>query len=257
MTRESVCYPTLEPPERLSRVCRTAQPLAFRPWETVTEETPLNGRWDDDYPAKYAYRVLYTTASDEGAFRETLQDFAPSDKLKAELETVDLNDEEDEDEDDSLDSMGIVPASYFKRRLAHYRIHGDAPCVHICHTKAMDALFSAFSTRFTLDQILGPDRPLTRSLSRKIFNHRDEYAGIAAPSKLGLDVSNFTFFESGHQTNQARAALEVIDCKPISPTDRALFDVVNALGLRLPNVPAEALEPVMESLSDAHDANQS
>src|SRR5579862_5683278 len=77
MTPPPLCkpYPVETPPERVYRVCIGPDPIRLRPRETVTPESPLNGRWDDSYGD---YRVLYTASTAEGALREALQRWVPT-----------------------------------------------------------------------------------------------------------------------------------------------------------------------------------
>ena len=244
-------FPTIDSPRFVYRVSRSRDALELVPWDAFPEDAQLDGRWDDWYPRQYAYRVLYTCSSVEGAYRETLQDFRPSLALRQELMTI----AREEDEDDPTSRLGIVPGSWLARTISTIEVRSPRHCVDVCNSRSLDLLIVETQVR-DISDLLGAARATTRSVSRFIYNHPDDYVGIAAPSVVGAESSNFSFFEDGHDTNRFRANLTVVDSRQVAPPDEILFDVVNSLGLRFERIPLEALEPATEKFEEPTEREQ-
>lgn len=228
-------YPIVEPPQFVYRVVRGEGALAFRPWDTITEEAPLLGRFDDSYKK---FRSIYTASSKEAAYRETLQDFRGSTALGAKLAAIEPNADGLTDLDPN-EYLGVIPASWLAdRSIGVLEVTKPCACVDITHASAIDRLRVDCARAITVADLLGDDVMLTQSLARRFWSHRDGYAGIAYPSKLGANLMNFAFFETSHCSDSTRANLLVRDTQPLRADDPTLADVANSMGLLIEGLDA-------------------
>lgn len=229
MTRRP--YPTLVIPSRLYRVSRVPDPAALPSWEYAGEDRTFGGRWDDP---NGRYRVLYTADSRIGALVETLQDFRPSLKMLARLREIEHDDFELDRKDTPIGrGSGIVPARFFEERLAGEIAFGadpDAPSGRVVDAGHVDAIerlrkaFADFAVRLGIDEISLAEivgelpaliatnpRLLTQRISREIYEQYERFAGIAAPSSLGLPYSNYTIFEDPDAHGPDRLRVPVLE----------------------------------------------
>jgi hypothetical protein len=227
-------FPVVRAPKRVYRVARRKTPLGLRPWETVTDESPLSGRFDDSYGE---YRVLYTSGTAEGAFRETLQRFRPSADLKRLLEHIKC-----EPGEDPLAGIGVVPLSWLTDRVLAVIETDQSTCVDLGESEALDVLSDHFPG-ITLGNLLGEATAITRRVSRNIFNRPEDYAGICMPSKFGKNIPNYAFFEKRQFSDVLRARLSLLGAEDLNQEHGAFVEVLNAMGLQFEGVVLESEDP--------------
>jgi RES domain len=221
-------FPEKEPPDHVWRVAYGRDPLALRPPETITEDAPANGRFDDSYRT---FRTLYTASSKEGAYREALRNFRPSPDL---LQAMRSAAEDDPEEEDPTAGVGEVPISWLAARcIGKINVMHPSPCLNITHSRSLDAIRARMRTLRVAD-ILGEDRQLTQTLARLAWNDKGEFHGVAYPSAEGAEVTNFAFFEDGNHSGRLRARLVAIEVSDIDVNDDAFFAVIEAFGLIVP-----------------------
>lgn len=236
---ESRRFELTDVPGTLYRVSYGPDPLRLRPWETVTDENPLDGRWDD---ASRQYRVLYTANQRQGAYRESLQAFRPSGDVLAALSQIEQNDDSFEKIDYGAIS-GVVPTSWMATRyVGVLGLVNSAKCVDILKARSIDALRALIAQKsgdvriaaeIDAGALLGAARPLTMQISRLIYVACPDVAGISAHSKLGAEHKCFSFFETAHRTDRVRADFAIADVRAVTVEDPDFVDVVNAFGLRI------------------------
>jgi hypothetical protein len=220
-------YPTRKPKETVFRVAIGSNPLVLRSWSTIAPDTPFKGRWDDPLGE---YRVLYTSATPKGALREALQYFRPSPELMLKLSGIVC-----ELGELPLAGIGIIPVSWLARRtLSQLHVESGA-CVPICATDALDVVYRECGLKFTVGELLAPaNLEWTQRISRMVWSKRVP-AGIEAPSKLGVNLRNYAFFEETRCSNTLRARLGVIETKKLSPENPLLVSIAKSLNLRFEN----------------------
>lgn len=223
-------FEIIEPPDHVWRVARGENPLALRPWNTVSDEAPLAGRFDDD---RHTFRTLYTSTAKAAALREVLRDFRPSSKLLEALRNIDSG----AGDQDPSSGFGDIPVSWLATRcIGKLRIQHPSPCVDIAHSRSLAALFVRTHRSISAGDVLGPDRQLTRSLARFFWNDDAGLMGIRYPSIEGIDNLNFAFFETARNSGLLRAHLVAVETIPVRADDPDLFDVAQAFRLRIPGL---------------------
>lgn len=188
-------------------------------------------RWDDP---EREFRSLYTASTLQGAFVEALQDLRPKLDFLAGLELIELEPGE------QVPPYGALDATYFDNLYA-CDIVVEAPLLFVEviraeiigfareHLAELAAQLGVHSV--DASTILGPDRALTQLLARKIWELG--YAGISAPSALGVPYENWTVFETGHETNVLRAELTVVQAERVTLDHPDLIDALNALRMSI------------------------
>jgi len=241
-------FPTIVIPSRLYRVSRVPDPAALPAWEYADDDRTFGNRWDDPHGR---YRVLYTADSRIGALVETLQDFRPSLTMLSRLSAIEHDDLELERDDTPVDSSsGIVPARFFDERFAgELMLSADADSssgrvVDVAHVDAIEALRKRLASlavslginEISLATVVGelPEtiaanpRLLTQRISREIYGQPERFAGIAAPSSLGLPYTNYTIFEDPDAQGPDRLRVRVLE-RNARRLERGDADVRHAL----------------------------
>jgi hypothetical protein len=251
-------FPSRAPKEPVFRVAFGGNPLAFRPWKTISAKTPMHGRWDDP---EGNYRVLYTSATARGALRESLQYFRPALALLEKLRNLNYEPHEVNVACDSremrlasdnrelrfagqfecspFEEIGTIPPSWFTTRtFSEIRVE-NGKCVPVCTEAALDVIYRQCGIRFNVGELLAQTGlAWTRYISRMIWRRRI-YSGIEALSKFGINLRNYAFFEDRPHSNILRAKLEVVETKPLRPADPLVVAVAETLGLRVTRPPME------------------
>ena len=225
-------YPSRRPKETVFRITIGSNPLALRPWSTLAPGMSFGGRWDDP---QGEYRMLYTSATPKGALREALQYFRPYPELMLQLSAIlcDL-------EELPLAGIGVVPTSWLARRTLSQLHVESGKCVPVCTTGALDVIYHESGLQFTVGELLASSNlEWTQRISRMIWRKRI-YAGIEAPSKIGVNLRNYAFFEEAHCSNVLRARLRVIETKKLSRDDERLVSIAKSLHLRFENLSLES-----------------
>jgi hypothetical protein len=178
--------------------------------------------------------MLYASESAEGALRECLQRFVPSNELLARLKEI-----EADTEDEKFDDLNVVPRSWLEsRRLGVIAVLEECVCVDILSAQSLDTYAHTFDQRLTIGELLGSELRVTQQVSRHLYNRSDHFAGIAALSKLGTHF-NFAFYED-EESGALRVRLRTASVEPLTYMLAPLVDVVNQLGLVL-DLPADVL----------------
>ena len=223
-------------PDRLHRISFGENGIALRSWDAakavdILGKKTFGHRWDD--PDR-VFRSLYTASSVQGAFLETLQELRPNLAFLAGLEAIQLEPGEE------LPSYDTLDASYFENQYAcDIVVETVLPFIEVLHTEIVSFArqrLAGLATHLRLPNvdastILGPVREFTQALARTIWE--PGYAGICAPSTLGLPYNNWTVFETGRETNVLRAELTVVKADPIALDHSDLVDALNVLHMSI------------------------
>lgn len=196
-------------PERLYRVSRQRDPLAFTDWKYI-EAGP--GRWDDP---KHEYRVIYTSRTTSGAFVEVLQDLQSHEDATEAFDKVEEN-----DEGFPKDSLPDLDAAVIERLQNRYfsTLIGANPedrVVDIIEPGTRRFLETHMRVRHVkIGDLLSSNYALTQNTSRVIFElESGRYCGLQSPSAEDHRSDNYTFFETGRETNTLRARLTLHETK--------------------------------------------
>ena len=206
----------------LYRIGRAPDPLVFPPAEKLGR-----GRFDDP---KRRLSVLYATANRRTAFMETIDQFRLDVAGVAELEARIGN---------SLDpgarkSMGLVPSSYFHRRMARFRLQGSyrwldvrSPETHALVLREMAGKLAqlGLGPRITLGDLLGSDYRVPQLFTGWAIDHG--YNGIIYASCHDLRSECWALFE-GIELERLTAP------QPIQKDDPDLLAVAGLWNLRVP-----------------------
>ena len=223
-------FPTVSPPKKLFRVGYGENPTALRPWDSVDTSRPPQGRFDDP---EREYRVLYTSSTPEGAYREALQEFRPSNDLLNMLKEVEQNDS-DYPLDDFSD-FGVLPISWMRdHRFVEMTIDDHCEMVKVTDGAALDLIQIKLGYRLDASAVLSADRDITQQISRLVYTADERFAGIVAESKLGTDFANFALFEDVNIDGALRATVQAVTVQDINFQDPTLVDVANAYSLKIP-----------------------
>jgi len=265
----SNAFPTVVIPSRLHRVSRTPDPAALPAWEYAGDDRTFGNRWDDPHGR---YRVLYTTDTRIGALAETLQDFRRSLTLLSRLQDVERDDPELAHGDAlSGSGSGIVPQRFFDERFAGeltFAADADSPrgrVVDIAQVDAIETLrtrLASFAVALQVEEIslativgelpkaiAANPRALTQRISREIYEQPDLFAGIGAPSSLGLPYTNYTVFENPDAQGPDRLRLTVRErtSRRLDRNDADVRHALEHLGLSLETTPARKPESQVQS----------
>lgn len=204
----------------------------LRPWSSVTPDKPRCERWDDINEPPLAFRVLYTCATREGAFRETLQAFRPSEAYLATLRNMTFAD--DAEREATLSSKTFPLSWLLNRVVGSFACGGMSRLVDVTHANSLDELLNIMQRRLDVDDLLGPDvDTCSRPVSNAIWRHRDEYHGITWQSRLGANHRNYAYFETEYDSGQLRADLVLLDGRRIDLDDPAFVRTMKAYHLFL------------------------
>jgi len=241
-------FTTSGPPRKLYRVARTADATAFAPWKYANADHVFSGRWDDP---QGTFRSLYSGDSAEGAYIESLQDFRRSTQLIAALQKIEQNDPDFERMDPPAPGTGsgIVPAAWFEGRfLGEFTVDGGryvdilaVESIELVRIRLAQRSLELGLSNVSAGTLLGEQRAFTQALARAVYDDPGGYAGIHAPSSLGLPGSNYALFESGPSSEIARAPAQLLYVAPVGPEDPALQRAVKSLGLELERIELDRL----------------
>ena len=255
----SSSFPTVVIPSRLHRVSRTPDPAALPAWEYAGDDRTFANRWDDPHGR---YRVLYTSDTRIGALAETLQDFRRSLTLLSRLQDVERDDPELA-RTDSLSGRGsgIVPSRFFDERFAGeltFAANADSPTGRVVDVAQVDAIetlrtkLASFAVALGIEEIslativgtlptaVAPNpRALTQRISREIYESPDLFAGIAAPSSLGLPYTNYTLFENpdARGPDHLRLTVRERSSRRLDRNDADVRHALEHLGLSVEETP--------------------
>jgi hypothetical protein len=225
------------------RICdRDYDPWALRPWASAGSDGTFGHRWDDPKKADPSekFRAVYAAETRVASFVETLQRFIPTPELIALRKLITY------DADDGPSSLppGAVPSEWAAENVIG-RADVDADFAYVAISDALWYLHEELATlvvalglspfEFDLSSLFARSpRDLSQAIARIVFEDADRFAGIACPSRLGVDLLNVTLFEdpdSGH--GSTRAPLSNASSDPISPDDPDLLQAVAKLHLRI------------------------
>jgi len=152
----------------LYRIGRTPDPLAWPPRAFAG-----GGRYDDPGGE---FVVLYAAEQRRGAFVETLAPFRPAVADLALAQRL-----PDGDPSDRMPPAGVIPATFFRRRIAAFRVETPGPWLDVRAPETHQALRSelaeplvalGYGARFVWGDALGHDHRLTQIIARWAFDHR-------------------------------------------------------------------------------------
>ncbi len=240
-------FVTTSIPQTLYRISRVPDPATLPSWEHKHDDGTFGNRWDDP---RSGFRVLYTTDSLVGALVETLQGFRHSLRLLERLKAVHRDDPglktADEKSNVRERISGFVPPDFFENRYAGAIVfradanHEDAKIVNVAAAETIQALrapLSDFANNLGIDdinlatmvgdlphQFHGNRRMLTQHISRYLYDLPEHFGGIACPSSLGIEHTNYTFFEyPDSQTNdRLRIPIREISARVLRFDDEAV-----------------------------------
>lgn len=198
-----------------------------------------------------------------GALVETLQDFRRSLTLLSRLQEVERDDPELAHGDaPSGNGSGIVPARFFDERFAGeltFNADADSPrerVVDVAHADAIETLrtkLASFAIALGIEEIslatmvgelpkaiAANPRALTQHISREIYEQPERFAGIAAPSSLGLPYTNYTVFENpdAQGPDPLRLAVRERTSRRLDRNDPDVRHALEHLGLSVETTPA-------------------
>lgn len=220
-------FSTVASPPHLFRVAPTDNASLFRE-DNGDDDQGFVGIFNDD---EREFRVAYASSSREGAYREALVALRPSAELIAELNELEL----DEDETDAIEGIGIVPISWLvEHHLETLILDGACICVDVVAEDTLRVLSASRGINLDAEDILSYHVHIARRIARQIYAQAEGFDGIAYPSRAGRPVEHFALFE-GRDGGVLRNR-EVLEraISIITVEDPALIDVVNEFRLRIP-----------------------
>ncbi|MFT4039923.1 MAG: RES family NAD+ phosphorylase [Thermomicrobiales bacterium] len=176
-----------------------------------------------------AVRVLYGATERIAAFLETLQTYRPSlaDLAMLQAQTAGTSDFP------GAAAVGIIPDSYFRRRIGTFRVNAAEPIVDLClpethaHLRrelAGELLAAGYTGSFNFGEVIGTVYRLTQSITR--WAHARGFTGIAYPSAHDHALTCWAVFDTAEITL-------VGDSEAIRRDDPALLAAASLFGLTL------------------------
>jgi hypothetical protein len=173
--------------------------------------------------------VLYAASERRAAFMETLSAFRPALRDLALVESLlPLG------ELDLPRAIGHVPATYFTKRIASFRLNHNQrwldlrlPQTHAILRVGLAAelVKAGYSGSFNFGEIIGSNYTITQVISRWAYN--GGYVGVAYPSTHDASLSCWAIFD--------RASLTLVGTvEPIRHDDPDLIAAIELFGLMLP-----------------------
>jgi hypothetical protein len=185
----------------------------------------MSGRYNDP---QGRFRVLYAASERRAAFMETLSAFRPALRDLALVESL-----LPPGEFDLPRSIGHVPAAYFTKRMAAFRLDHTqrwldlrSPQTHaIVRVELASELVTAgYSGAFNFGEIIGSDYMITQLVSRRSYD--SGYSGIAYPSTHDASLTCWAIFD--------RASVTLVGTvEPIRQDDPDLVAAIDLFGLML------------------------
>ncbi|MDQ2651905.1 MAG: RES family NAD+ phosphorylase [Chloroflexota bacterium] len=201
------------------RIGRAPEPRAWPP-------ANIEGRYS--HP-EGAVRVLYGASERRAAFLETLQSFRPA---LADLAALKKRMDLPPDFPGSA-SPDLIPADYFRRRLAMFRVPTTEPMLDLCSPAthallrrelAAALLSGGYSGAFNFGEVIGSDYRLTQLIARWAHDH--EYTGVAYPSAHDHSLTCWAVFDTA-------SIILLGEPEPIPRDDPDLHLAAILFGLRL------------------------
>ena len=203
----------------LYRVGRAPDPLAWPPAST-------SGRYNDP---QGRFRLLYAASERQAAFMETLAAFRPALRDLALVESLLSSGELD-----LPHPIGHVPAAYFAKRIAAFRLDHTqrwldlrSPQTHaiLRIELAAELLSAGYSGAFNFGEIIGSDYKLTGLVSR--WSYDSGYSGFAYPRTHDASLTCWVIFD--------RTSVTLVGTvEPIRHDDPDLLAAIDLFGLMLP-----------------------
>ena len=221
-------------PAHLYRLHRGAA-SDFTLWEYIQ---PQSGRWQDP---NNEYRVLYFSDSKLGAYVETLQDLRPNGVTVSGVVGI-INDGGYPDFDFDM-KTAIVEKLHNRRFSTFIPGHPDDVVVDLeesptrTHLESIPNIATILLRRGVTTLKNGDfsagDYALTNAISRAIYEDVATFSGLRCRSAEERDATNYTIFETGHDTNVPRATLIEFRTELSLHRHDLIAEVVHRLGVDL------------------------
>jgi len=220
--------PTVSAPPELYRIHRAqSDGLELPPWQYARSLAPdgqfnFGGRWDDPHPVEgERFRTLSLGNDRIGVALEVFQSLRPDPTLLA----LEAQLRDSEVERGSRPTINVSDLT--SRRMSVVELEPGAKFLDVTSSKARAYLEEQLSPMLEregiptlkIGDLLGKETQLSQRVAEIVHDQFPEVAGLATPSTLGTDFTNYYVFESEPESGRLRAEGRILESNILSSKD--------------------------------------